>query len=531
MPWILSDKNFVREKVTGNLITGVLDDYFTTPKGKYYGYAMCHVPYETFTSLNPTTPVGMTQGLMVSLSFQLKKWEFSNKKIDESIEVNPTYAQYYQLTIKQKEEIESKIKQGLASAAQAVADLELLKHDQRKYQEFLDYMGLKYEGGNFVENGEKDEHSLKAVFIDQVDAHSGEGISMRSIVSRWPTLIVDFQSLEDTDLEVDKIKDKLNVSKAEGVVLATKNKLYNEWKKLFLPEIKGRFQRIEELMRSRETSVESYRDWLRPNISRFKLLNEGLEKRGSIGELMTSDVYAAGSATAINQATYWTWRDFEPIEAFRHGGSEQLAREKFEGKLEVYDDWTKKHLIYHPEHGLITEYPWINDEWAGSFLKGYYDNREMIRHKLYYAFIIIDFIRGTFKTANGEEFDDTLFNINASLMSQNTLYAKLLEMQAKKVELDHYVDKLIGVIDQNCPICKHDTGNKFEIPYKYDETPVQKINNVLQSVGLNFQFFKKGPYERDFDERITKQFLTGMAKIRYAPIVKFIKDKVGFGVN
>jgi len=532
MAFILRDELFERDPVSGNLHDPTIGKYFDNPNAKYYGHAICLVPFETFTSLNPTTPVGMTTGLMISLSFQLKKWEFASYKVDEWIEVNPTYNKYYQVTIKEKESIEHQIKQGLSSAAQAVADLELLKHDQRKYKEFLHYLGLEYEGGKFIDKKEgKDEHSLKAVFIDQVDAHSGEGISMRSIVSRWPTLIVDFQKIDDEDIEVDKIKEKLDVSKAEAVVISTKNRLYREWKQLFVPEIKGRYERIMQLIRSREASVENYRNWLKPHIARHKLLNEGLEHKKGRDLFKTSDIYQVGAATSFSSIKFWTWRDFEPVEAFRHGGSEQLAKERAEGKLKAYDEWTKKHLIFHPEHGLITDYPWITDKWAGGFQETFYQRRWMLRNKLYYSFFPIDFLKGSFKTATGEEFDDSIFNITAIYMSENVLYTKLLELEAKKVDFNHYVDRLIGVIDPECQICKHETGGSEKAMYDYKESVFEKMNNILKEIGLGMSFFKKGPYERDFDERITKLHLSGMAGIRYAPIVKFIKDSVGYGVS
>jgi hypothetical protein len=538
MAFILSDENFAREKVTGRLIKGAeFNKYFNTPNSKYHGHALCILPFETFTSLNPTTPIGMTTGIMVSLSFQLKKWEYQSQKVEEWIEVNPSYAQYYQLTLKQRDELEREIKQGLASAAQSVADLELLKHDQRKYLEFLNYLGYEDKGyhshtSKLTENPKlKDEHALKSVFIDQVDAHTGEGISMRSIVSRWPTLIVDFQSLDDNDIEVDKIKEKLDVSKAEAVVLSTKNRLYNEWKKLFVPEIKGRYERIVDLVRSRHASVEQYRNWLKPLVARHKLLAGGLENRSVRDSLRTSDIYQVGAATAVNALTFWAWRDFEPVEAFRHGGSEQLAKERAEGNLDPYDEWSKKHLIFHPEHGLISSYPWITDKWAKNYYQRYIDNRWMYRHKLYYSFLVIDFIRGSFRMPSGGEFDDSVFDINAIFMSQNVLYAKLLELEAKKADFNHYVDSLIGVRDPDCPICEHETGKSTAPSYEYKESPFEKINNVLSDVGLNMAFFKQGPYERDFDERLTKLHLTGMASLRYQPIVRFIKDKVGYGVS
>src|SRR3989338_2384406 len=91
MGWILSDDEFARESVTGRVFSRRFNDYFNRgADAKYFGHALCIMPFETFTSLNPTTPIGMTSGLMISLSFQLKKWEFVSQKVDEWIEVNPT---------------------------------------------------------------------------------------------------------------------------------------------------------------------------------------------------------------------------------------------------------------------------------------------------------------------------------------------------------------------------------------------------------------------------------------------------------
>jgi len=69
------------------------------------------------------------------------------------------------------------------------------------------------------------------MFIDQVDINLPEGVSMRSIAPRWPTIIADFQQLSDEEDTTEKIKKKIDVSKAEAVILATKVRLFKKWKK------------------------------------------------------------------------------------------------------------------------------------------------------------------------------------------------------------------------------------------------------------------------------------------------------------
>ncbi|MBI2972020.1 MAG: hypothetical protein HYY37_06370 [Candidatus Aenigmarchaeota archaeon] len=553
MAYLLDDGNFFpRDKFNPlNLNEGQkkIEEYFG-PDGKYLGHAVCAAPFEMYTEINPTTPPGGTTGMLIGLMFQLRKWEFRNvERIDEWIEVNPVFAQLYQLTIRQKEEMESRIKSGLASAAQAVADLELIRHDYRKYKEFLDYFGLEYnEEARTWENGEKkkdakkggekkepDEHALKAMFIDLVDVHTGEGISMRSIVGRWPTLIVDFLKLSDDDTEPDKVKEKLDISKAEAVVLVTKNKLYKEWKKLFEPEIKSRFEHIVELVKSRDESVKWYRNWLTPVIARHKLIEEGLATRPDSfpgpsnwmrGWLKT--VYYSPTllshASAASSILLWAWRDHPAPEIFREAGSERLARERLEGTITPYDDWTKKHLIFHKEHGLWTKYNWITDEWVKEQLKAFESSGSMVQRRLYYAFFHIWFLKFNMRFASGAEVEDTVYHIDGILMSRNVLFVKYCELQAKKEELNRYVNNLLGV--------------KLETPGMSGTKPVYEENKFLSSVqralehaGMVFKLSKGGPYERDFQHRISKVWLHSMASQRYAPIVNYIKEKIGMGVN
>lgn len=544
--YLLDDENFDRHSVEGITHDDRIDWFITlrNKRGKYAGHGLAVCPFEQHTSINLTTPAGGTFGIFLSLLFQLRKWEYqATIRADEWIEVNPSYAQYYQMTIKQKEDLENKIKSGLASVAQAVADMELLKHDERKYREFLEYFGLEYSNGKWIEQKDKskdkkesgvkrDEHAIKAMFIDLVDAHTGETLALRNIVQRWPTLITDFMKMDDSDTDIDKVKDKLNVSKAEAVVLVTKNKLYMKWKKIFEPEIKNRYQRISELVRSREASVESYRDWLTPFIARHKLISESLAGSGAYlnrKSALVSHLYHVGQASSVSNTIIWAWRDTQPAEIFRTtgSGSERTAVDIAEGRLDPYDDWTKKHLIFHPKEGLIAKYSWITPKWVKGIRDSVFKERLLIPYKPYYAFFIINFIRGNFRMASGAEMEDSVYDINAIYMSQNCVFVKILEYKAKQAIFEHYIDSLIGVRNDNCPICNPDAS-----AYAWKENKVkEKISNALDYLGLDFQFIKGGPYERDFEEMITKRHLLAMGSMRYQPIVKFIKDKIGMGVS
>lgn len=463
-------------------------------------------PREARTSLNLTAEPGKCSGAYYSLCFQLRKWDLKVQKASEEIEVSPIHAQYYQLTAKQKEELEAKIKSGLASAAQAVSDYELLKHDERKYREFKQY----YET--------KDEHSLRAVFIDQVDVHTGDGISMRSIVSRWPTLISDFLRLTPEDTDPDKVKTRLGISKAEAVVLVTKNKLYNEWKSMFIVEVEGRLKRIEGLILSRESSINEYREWLKPYVARFKMLEQAFETGSRRKEERISFMRAGGNAISTSRVKLWAWNDFQPVELTRM--APELIGEK---PISPYDEWTKRNVILHPKWGLVTEYPWITGKmpsgktWVDEAAAWIQDpnNGWMAKHRLYYGFLEIVFDRCNLRTADGRELEDGIWGINGLVMSQNALLAKLLELKAKQEELERYIDTLIGI--KPTP----------EAPAKPLELPKEKRMPHLPWGMIAFR--RAGPYERMLEERLTKYFAKAVAESIYGPAVAFLKDKFGFG--
>jgi len=483
------------------------DEYKNEALNKWWrpnlGKCVIAGPLDQHTQLDLTGPPGCISKVYYGLLFQLRKWEFTVHRASEHIEVSPVHAQYYQLTMKQKEDIENKIKAGLTSASQAIADFELLKHDERKYGEFYDY----------IKN--KDEHSLRAVFIDQVDVHTGE-TAIRNIVTRWPTLIVDFLRLTESDTNTDEIKKKLDVSKAEAVVLSTKNRLYNEWKKLFGPEIEKRRNRIKELLQSREHSINEYREWLKPYITRHRLLKESLQTDELRKVQTTAFVPMVGQATSFAQVNIWAWKYFPRLEPKKKAGEIEALR-----PLDAYDDFVKKELIFHPEHGLIADYPWITEKWAAEKAKEIKQNW-LTPGRLYYTFYEITLDKATMRNADGSEIEDGIFYINSIFISQNALLAKLMELKAKQEEVEMYVNKIIGI-------------HKEEKPEEKKEGAKKKVQPLLQSLKKVkipksdwFTFFQRGPYEINFEDRIVMD-LRRMGAYRYTPIIALIKERFGFG--
>lgn len=538
--------NFDKDPVTGVLMNKALNEK-VGPGGEWIGHILAGSPFEARVSLDYTGALGSVSRIYYQLMFQLGKWEYLVQKADEWIEVSPVHAQYYQLTQRQKEELEGKIKQGLGSVSQSVADLELLMHDKRKYEEMLRYLGYRTpkELGEadikehnhddddvrdlclVVDESDKtrkervtrtDNHSLKAMFIDQVDFHTGEGISIRSIISRWPTLISDFMKMGDEDVDPDKLMKKLDITKAEAVVLVTKNKLYIEWKNLFLPEVAARYGRILELAGSRKKSVVEYREWVKPYIARHKMIEEGLSDPTRRSTMRTSFMTPVGHALSFSQIIIWTWKDFISPEIYKVPG-EYFAKKR----IDPYDPWTKKNLIFDENHGLIVKHPWITDDWIkqqrDEFLFGS-SPTWMNKNREYYSFFIIKLNRSNMRTATGDEIEDGIFDVNLVVMSQNALFVKLLELKAKQEEFNRYVDNLLG-IPRRVP------GSRTVL--KKERNPLGPVKSLMDKFNLPFALFKKGPYERDWDERITKYYLAPVAGDRYVPIVNFIKQKMEYG--
>lgn len=545
--WILGDLS--RHPLRGDLNNADLFK-LSGPNGDWLGHMIAAGPFEAHVALDFTGPPGSVSGIYYSLVFQLRKWEYYVQKADEWVEVSPVHAQYYQLTQKQKEDLEGRIKQGLVSVSQSIADMELLMHDRRRYHEFLHYLGYKTPNelskmDKKLEKQEKDHehtddemddicfkededekqkkerekrtdnHSLKAVFIDQVDMHTGEGISMRSIVSRWPTLITDFMRMKDEDMDPDKVKDTLDVSKAEAVVLITKNKLYQEWKNLFGPEIKNRYITINELVKARKESVKQYKEWLKPFIARHKLLEEGLSRAGERGKALSSFVTVAGNATSTSEIVLYVWKDFLVPELYK-GGSEDTAKLRLFEKLRPDDEWTRRNLIFSKKYGLINKFSWITEKWVEEKKEEMGKDRWFTPNKPYYSFFEIKLSKANIRMPTGEEMEDGVFDVNMIFMSENALFCKLLELKAKQQEMEDYINRLLGIHE---PV----RGKKPS-----DEKKENKVSKFFEKFSLPFEFAKTGgPYERDFNDRLAKIYFARCAGERYGPIVNFIKTKMG----
>ncbi|MBI1979020.1 MAG: hypothetical protein HYS62_03105 [Candidatus Aenigmarchaeota archaeon] len=474
--------------------------------------------FEGETTFDLTGPLGSLSGQYYSLMFEMGRRGFAVFKIEESIDVSPVFKQYYDLTIQQKQALEAQVKAGLGQIATAIHDYELIWHDLRKYKEYLDYFTKIEKGESMLKSKKKEEkeegekskkegtQTLRSVFIDQVDAHTGESIALRTITTRWPTIIVDFMRLDEKDLDQKKIADKYHISEAEGSILATKNKLFIEWKdNLFKPTVKERYQHVVRLVEARKTSIQRYTEMLKPVVARFKILNDALENPGGRVVPWRSFFQPASQAYSMDRTRIWGFLPFAPAEKYkvtRDYLDEIPARKAGFSKAEIkeiQESLKKKsesavlnnyeNLFLRGEVGALPAEPSIDEivrKYVPQVEKSYgvkinitdvFEARQRLSNLFlrkametiggrayrrigdhvspgvtwqfspYFVFLDIPFPRTVIRLPNGSELEDVMIeNMTVQGRTQNVIIVCLLEVIAREKQLENYIQQLVGEV-------------------------------------------------------------------------------------
>lgn len=553
----------------------IIQDYVThdTTEGFIIEGECFHVaPFNQRTTLEIDAPQGSIGGLFIGFLSQLGKWGFHREKVEEWIEVSPAHAEYYQMTIQQKQQLEGQIKAGFAGISTAVSDFELLFHDVRKYEEFLEYFedmerGKKEKKPELVQEAEQ---SFKAIFIDQVDVHTGEGIALKLIAPRWPTIIADFMKLEDEDTMPEKIAEKLKVSEAEGVVLATKNKLYKEWREDFKDIVMDRYGRLRSLMEARRRSIEEYINMVKPYIARYRYireLGETPEGRKTLESL--SWLRPAGKFVAVSgeYSTIWAWRAFAPPELYK-AGAEAASETKSIFKIGFpsdFKEWAKRDYkkieekfskvktsptgIEPLDKWVMGIYPLIEKHYKIKFsLSDILEARNTLIDQYstyewnwvkspYFMTFEMPVARLTFHIQGGGETESIVFqNPRNYVDTQNVILLRLLEIKAREMELENYIAEMVGE-KAGAPVQTIKEMIKGELPHlfgegekpeeKKEEKKPQIADFLRRKLGLNLRLFKPGKYETAFDDRITGPYMREIGQYLYTPYMKYWKGAFG----
>lgn len=464
-------------------------------------------PFESTKYLDLEFPPGIGAAVVLSLTFQLGKWGYNREKINTSIEVTPVFTEYYQKTMEEKMKLEAQIKNAFASVMQAVQDFELIDHDLRKYKEFLGYFrdveiarrkikeAEEKKDKEAIEKAKKEylraQHVIRAIFVDQVDAHTGEGLSMRSIAPRWPTVISDFMDLFDDDNDVNEVKKRLNISKAEAIILVTKNRLYNKWRNDFFTTVKQRYKNLRQLAVARQASINEYREQIAPLISRYKSIKDMRESAGGRQALQGIAFWRPDSqAFAIDSTEIWAWKPFtvkqEPFPMTREsydsisldeaGFNEEEIRLLKESNIDsikpmpavpVMDKFVRS-VMYQIEEeykirmtalDVVKTINSISKNFSSPEMPGVAADPSNVDTAIraaprwefspYYIFLRIPVERFTMKLANGAMVDDVMFNgMQAFNSTQNIIIGRMLELEAMKRKTEREINILLGLVDQ-----------------------------------------------------------------------------------
>ena len=556
------------------------------------GEALNAQPLEAQVILDFTSPIGKVSGVYYGLMFQLPKWGFARFKIDESIFVSPVFKQYYEFTIAQREQLQAQIKAGLTSIANSFSDLELVSHDLRKYKEFMDYYQMIEKGKKLISEKNDEEgrklvmqgnQTLRSIFIDQVDAHTdlpNTPIALRTIVSRWPTIIVDFMNLSDEDVEVKNISEKLNVSEAEGVVLATKNKLFLEWRKLFLSTVKERYQNLKRLVEARRKSVEEYKEMLKPTIARYKMMNESLSSPKGRAEFYRNFFRPDAQAFSCDYMRIWAWKPFAPAEKYKITREsldkipatkagfttdeikeirkmKESKDEKFDGIVEALPaEPSIDHIVrklcgkIEKEYKVkITGYDMY--EARESLIKEFKEGLEGKQavggeawvFSPYFIFLDIPMERTVLKFPDGSELEDLMLSpLRAATNTQNLILARILEVRAKEKSMENYISQLMGDfgMKESKPIEEIFKEEYPEIYGKPEEQPKkgkilgedfrkfrENFGKFMSALGLDIALFRAwGPYEWTMTNRIAKYYQPPVGTM-FNTVMDYFKNAFG----
>jgi hypothetical protein len=140
------------------------------------------------------------------------------------------------------------------------------------------------------------------------------------------------------------------------------------------------------------------------------------------------------------------------------------------------------------------------------------------------------------------EMEDMVFYTKIFVLSQNALLVKVLELKCIDLELERYIDEMLGIrFDEKdiSELVKEEFPDLFGKPKELSGTQ-QYMKGLRESFGTytgflkgiktpkagNLVFFKQGPYERDLKERITKHYCK-YAALHLGMVTEFLKQKMG----
>lgn len=189
-------------------------------------------------------------GFPTKVYFDMLGWlsinGYTYKKTNDWLYVNPKTAQHAEVA-QRRQAIEQRLSQVMIAIGDLRRDIELLKHDLRKFENALEH------------HKKNDLDVLKSDYIDFIDAQAPNSMLKLASAGRFPTIVIDFFRIKS-----EKDVDDLKITKSEKSILQIKWKLFQQWRETFAKGVEDRVRVLREEINSRQASLDNYKATIRP---------------------------------------------------------------------------------------------------------------------------------------------------------------------------------------------------------------------------------------------------------------------------
>lgn len=258
----------------------------------------------------------------------LKARGFTVKKYKDWLEVNPK-SNLYQEMIRKRQAIEQNVGRILSTISDMRRDIELIKHDLRKFEQVLEHF----------EKNKLD--SLKSDFVDLVDSQTPTGMHKLVASGKFPTLVVDFFKIEKEE-DIDKLK----ISESEKGLLKTKWMLFQEWLEKYSKAVKERVEMLRHELNNRKAALENNKKLVEPYLKAMYKIRVSESEYSGLDDPMLIESYntiVSGvelccwkpmSSRNVKEGKYFSYMDINiRKKTISMGGSE---KEGMEINMSVY---------------------------------------------------------------------------------------------------------------------------------------------------------------------------------------------------
>lgn len=161
--------------------------------------------------------------------------------------------------------------------------------------------------------------------------------------------------------------------------------------------------------------------------------------------------------------------------------------------------------------------------------------------EIYYMFLDINVFRTGLRLQTGE-MEDIVFYTKIFVLSQNAILVKMLELKCRDLEIERYIDEMLGIKSDEkdvLELSKEDFAELFGKPkgLSSSEAYIKGIHETIESYTSPFKnikmpnfgkfaFARAGPYESVLKERVTKHYLKYAAG-HLGVVTEFLKQKMG----